>query len=103
MINPLHRRLLPRLEIEDRRIEGFGRARRIEIFAHEHDLPVCRAKEHYVFLAVGAPCRFDKSLCPDLGDCRLWISEGIHLEIEKAKVFHCTEEPRYVPGHLRSA
>src|SRR5262245_6692963 len=103
MIKPLHRRLLPRLEIEDRRIEGFGRARRIEIFGHEQDLHADRAKEHYVFLAVGAPCMFDKSLCPDLGDCRLWISKGIHLEIEKAKVFHCTEEPGDVTDHFRSA
>jgi hypothetical protein len=57
---------------------------------------------HVIFLAVGAPCRFDKSLCPDLGNCRLRISKGIYLEIEKAKVFHCIEEPSFAQQAARS-
>ena len=59
----------------------------IEIFANQHDLAARRTEEHHVFLAIHAPSRFDQSLCPDLGNCRLWISKGIHLEIEKAKSF----------------
>jgi hypothetical protein len=38
-----------------------------------------------------------------LGDCRLWISKGMYLGIDKAEIVHCAEEPSYVMDDLRSA
>src|SRR6267143_5187624 len=87
-------------EIKNTSIQGMGRARRIEIFAKECDLPSGGSQKQHIVLTVNAPSRLDESLCLDFADCRCRIGEGMHLEIEEAKVLDRAEKPAHVAYHL---
>ncbi len=90
MVPPLFTRrflanLSSRFKTKNRRVQRFGCADGIEIFAQERDLVACRTQEQHIVLEVDTPRRFDKPFCLDFGDCRVRIAEGMHLEFVEAK------------------
>src|SRR3954468_22473935 len=76
------------IEAENWFVHRLGCTRGIEILTQERDLPARGTQEHYILLTIHALRRLDERLGLHLCDRRVWIGEGMHLEIEEADVIH---------------
>src|SRR5207302_10520287 len=94
------RRLSLRFEAKNRRVQCLGRTHGIEILAEERDLAAHGPQEQHILLAIDPPSGLDKPFRLDLGDRRLRIGEGVHLEVKKAEVLHRPKEPGDVTHNL---